>query len=130
MPAACAGPIAAASSCGSRTRPIVSVTPTSSGADEGALDRADAADDDDDEGEDEHRLAHADLHRLQGADHGAGEAGQRGAQRKHHRVEAADVDAQRADHLAVGFAGADAHAEPRPGDQHVEGERPRRGRRR
>ena len=37
-------------------------------ADERALDRADAADDDDDEGEDQHRLAHADLHRLQRAD--------------------------------------------------------------
>ena len=52
----------------------------------------------------------------------AGKTGQRRAQRKHHGVERADVDAERADHLAVGFAGADAHAEPRLGDQQIEAE--------
>ena len=47
-----------------------------------------------------------------GADQRAGEAGERGAEREDHGVERADVDAERGDHLAVGLAGADAHAEP------------------
>ena len=58
-----------AKACGSRKRPIVSIEADEERADQRALDRADAADDDDDEGEDQHRLAHADLHRLQRADH-------------------------------------------------------------
>ena len=51
-----------------------------------------------------------------------GQTGKRGAQREDQRVERADVDAERADHLAVGFARADAHAEPGPRDQRVEGD--------
>ena len=40
---------------------MVSIRPTMIGGDEGAADRADAADDDDDEGQDQDVLAHADL---------------------------------------------------------------------
>src|SRR3546814_4671359 len=67
----------------------------------------------------EHELA--DLHRLQGPDQAAGEAGERGAEGEDGGVEGADVDAERADHLAVGLAGADLHAEARLGVQQVEG---------
>ena len=47
----------------------------------------------------------------------AGKAGQRRAKPEHQRVEQLDVDAERADHFAVGGAGADQHAEPGAHDQ-------------
>ena len=90
------------------------------GADQRALDRADAADHDDDEGHDQDRLAHADLHRLDRADQRAGEAGERGAEGEDDGVEPGDVDAEGGDHLAVGLAGADLHAEAGAVDQEVE----------
>ena len=55
-------------STGSRMRPIVSTTPTRSAPIKRALYRANAADHDHHEGEDQHRLAHPDLHRLDRAD--------------------------------------------------------------
>ena len=57
---------------------------------------------------------------LQGADHCAGKAGQGGSQREHHSVEGTDIDAKRADHLAIAFAGANAHAETGLGDEKIE----------
>ena len=86
--------------------------------DEGAADRADAADDDDHEGEDQDVLAHADLHGQDRRLHQAGEPGERRAEPEHQRIEQLDVDAERAGHLAVGGAGADQHAEPRAHHQH------------
>src|SRR3954471_6014708 len=50
--------------------------------DERAADRADAADHGHDEGEDEDRLAHADLHREDRPGHDAGKSGKRGARRR------------------------------------------------
>jgi hypothetical protein len=43
-----------------------------------------------------------------------GEPGQRRAERENHRVEPADIDTERGDHLAVGLACPDTDAEPRP----------------
>jgi hypothetical protein len=101
----------------------VSTTPTSSAPMKRAADRPDAANDDDDKGEDQHRFTHADLHRLQRAHHRAGQPGQRRAKRKDDCVKRPDVDAQRPDHLAVAFASADAHAEPCARDQEIESAR-------
>ena len=81
-------------------------------ADERAADRADAADDDHDEGEDQNVLAHADLHGKDRRLHHAGEAGKRSAEAKHQRIKELDVDAERAGHFAIGGAGTDQHAEP------------------
>ena len=60
----------------------------------------------------------------------AGETGERRAESEHQRIEKLDVDAERADHLAIGRAGADQHAEPRAHHQHIEqaGDRERRRR--
>ena len=104
---------------------MVSIRPTMIGGDEGAADRADAADDDDDEGQDQDVLAHADLHGEDRRLHHAGEAGERGAEAEHQRVEQLDVDAERADHLAIGGAGADQHADARAHHQDVEQQRDR-----
>jgi hypothetical protein len=51
---------------------IVSTRPTISAATKAHPDRADAADDDDHEGQDQHRFAHADLDRLDRTDKRAG----------------------------------------------------------
>ncbi len=83
------------------------------GPDQRPLDRTDAPDDDDDESEDQHRLAHADLHRLDGADHRARKAGQRRAEREDQRVEAGNVDAESADHLAIVLACTNANSDAR-----------------
>ena len=49
-----------------------------------------------------------------GACHQAGKAGERSAEPEHQRIEQLDVDAERADHLAIGGAGADQHADAGP----------------
>ncbi len=90
---------------------------------EGAADRADAADDDHHEGENEDVLAHADLHRQDRRLHQSGEPGERGAQPEYQRIEQLDVDAECADHFAVGGAGADQHADTRAHHQDVEKQR-------
>src|SRR5258705_24534 len=63
---------------------------------------ADAAEDDDEEGEDRDVLAHADRGREDGGLHQAGEARQRRADAEHDGVEQLDVDAECCRHLAVG----------------------------
>ena len=45
--------------------------------------------------------------------HHAGEARKRGAEPEYQRVEQLDVYAERPDHLAIGGAGADQHADAR-----------------
>ena len=93
--------------------------------DEGAADRADAADGDDDEGGDQNIFAHADLHGEDRRLHQAGEARERRAEPEHQRVEELYVDPERADHFAVGCAGADQHAEPRAHDEDIKQHRDR-----
>jgi hypothetical protein len=90
------------------------------GGDERAANRADAADDGNDEGENEDVLTHADLHGQNRRLHQAGQAGERGAEPEHQREQQLDVDAERANHLAVRGAGTDQHADPRAHHQHVE----------
>ena len=87
---------------------------------ERAADRTDATNDDHHESEDEDILAHADLDREDWRLHDAGKACKRRAKPEDQRVEELDVDAERADHLAIGSAGADQHAEPGAHDQAVE----------
>jgi hypothetical protein len=48
-----------------------------------------------------HRLAHADLHRLDGADERAGKTGKRGPEREDDGVELGNVDTERCDHFPV-----------------------------
>ena len=93
------------------------------GADEGTADRADSAHDDDDEGEDQDVLAHAEPHGVDRAGHGAGQGGQGHAEGEDEREEAADIDAQGREHLAIAGAGADAHAGPGAGDQPPQAQR-------
>jgi hypothetical protein len=90
------------------------------GGDEGAADRADATDDNDDKSEDQDVLAHADLHHEDRRLHQAGEAGERGAEPEHQRVEQLDIDAERADHFAVRCTSADQHAEPGAHDREIQ----------
>ena len=63
------------------------------GGEEGALDRAYAADHDDDEGQDQDAVAHARLDGEDGAGHCAGEPGQHGAEAEDEGEQAADVEA-------------------------------------
>ena len=105
---------------GSRKRPSVSANPTRSAPTSAPPIEPSPPNDDDDEGEDQHGLAHAHLHRLDRAHQGAGEARQRRAEREHRGVELPDVDPEGGDHLPVGFAGPDADAEARPRDQEKE----------
>src|SRR3954463_9092620 len=74
---------------------------------------ADAADHDHHEHLDEDELAHPRLHRVDRPGHQAGEAGERSAYAEYHGVEELDVDAQGADHGAVGSPGAHQHAKAR-----------------
>ena len=90
-----------------------------------AAHRADAADDDDHQGQDQDRVAHAGLHRQDRPRHQAGEAGQPGAEREDQAVQRLDVDAERRHHRRVGGAGADQHADAGPVDQPVEADRDR-----
>ena len=84
--------------------------------------RIDAADDDDDEGEDEDFLAHADLRLVDRRHQHAGKPGEHRANAEHGCEQQPDIDAERADHLAVRGAGADQHAESGPRDQPVQAE--------
>ena len=102
---------------------MVSMMPTKQRRDEGAADRADAADDHDHESRNENVLAHADLYGQDRRLHQAGETRQRRTEPEHQRVKELDVDPERADHFAVRRAGADQHAEPRAHHQHVEQQR-------
>ena len=107
---------------GRKARPIVSIEADEDRRHQRAADRADAADDDDHEGEDEDVLAHADLGGENGGLHQAGETGERRPDAEHERIEQLDVDPQRGGHLAVGGAGADQHADARAHDHQIERE--------
>src|SRR4051812_8258347 len=98
--------------------------------DERTGDRADAADDDDDEADDEHARSHPGIDRRQRRRDHAGERGKGDAAGEDDAVEAPDVDAEAAHHVAVAGAGADHHAEPRPVDHRIERERDDEARRR
>ena len=85
---------------------------------------------DDDEGEDQDVLAHADLHREQRPEQRAGDRAERRADREHEREQRADVDAHGFRHLAVRRAGAHQHADARSRHQQTEEAAPSPGRRR
>ena len=106
----------------STTLPKVSTQPDQQRADERALDRADAADHDDDEADDQHLVAHAGEHRRHRRRDHPGERGERDAQREHEPIDQLDVDAKAGHHLAVRRAGPDRHAEPRAGDEPIHAE--------
>src|SRR6187399_914808 len=98
--------------------------------DQGAGDRADAADDDDDETDDEHARSHAGVDRRERRRDHAGERRERDAAGEDDAIQAPDVDTEAAHHVAVARAGADHHAEPRAVDDGVERERDDQARRR
>ena len=77
---------------------------------EGATDRADAADHDHHECEDQNLITHTGLHRQDRRHHYAGKAGQHGAEAEHDHEQPLDVDAERRDHWRVGGARAHQHA--------------------
>ena len=79
--------------------------------DERAADRADAADHDDDEADDQHLAAHAGIDRRHRRRDEPRERGEPDPDREDHPIQEADRDAERLHHLAIGCAGADAHAE-------------------
>ena len=79
------------------------------GADKGAPDRADAADDDTDQHQDQDLLAHAHLHRGDRAEQRSGHGGQHGAQREHAQEQQRHAHAHQRGHLPVGRAGAHQH---------------------
>ena len=78
--------------------------------DEGAADRAHAADDDHHEDLADQRQVEVEVGRLVRHLQGAAERGEEGAEREHRREEPALVDAERADHLAVLRRGAHEQA--------------------
>jgi hypothetical protein len=90
------------------------------GGDEGALDRADAADDDYHEGDDDDLVAHADAGLGDRRHHQARQARQDGAERKDQRVQAPDIDSQGAHHGAVRGPGPDQHAQTRVRDHDIQ----------
>ena len=85
--------------------------------DQRAAHRTDAADDDDDEGQDQDLLSHADLDGQHRPGHRPGQPGQHGADRKHDGEQPVDVDAERPDHVAMRRPGPDQHADPGVQDQ-------------
>ena len=104
-------------SSGRKTPPSVSVSPTRSAPMNAPRDRTDTADDDDDEGQDQNRLSHTDLNRLDGPDQRPSQPGECRTQSEDQRVKFGYVDAKCGNHLAVVFAGADLHADPGAFDQ-------------
>src|SRR5271168_3689995 len=96
------------------------------GADETSADRAKPADDQDDEHENGHAVA--DLARDNGlvlSPHHPAHAGERGAGHEHADEHAADVIAQRLDHLAILDAGANHQSEAGAGEKEMHGQRDR-----
>ncbi len=87
-----------------------------------------AANDDDDEGEDQDVLTHADLDEGQRRLHHSGKTGEGGTEPEYEGVEELNIDAERADHLAVGGTGADQHADARAHHQRIQQERNRQRR--
>src|ERR1035437_833090 len=82
-------------------------------------DRADAANHHHYEADDQHGIAHARIDRRNGRRDHASEHRQRHAGSEHQPVEKFDVDTERLDHLAVGTAGANHHAQPRAREQKI-----------
>ena len=68
--------------------------------------------------------AHAGIDRGHRRRDHAGQRRQRDAGREHDAVQAPDVDAQAAHHVAVAGAGADHHAQPRAVDHAVQADAP------
>jgi len=66
-----------------------------------AANRSDAADDDDNKGEDQNALTHANLHSEQRPEHAAGNGAQRSADAKQTREQPPDIGAHHHGHLAV-----------------------------
>jgi len=79
--------------------------------DERALDGAHATDHHHHKTGNQHAFAHARDNRTHGRGDDAGNRGQHDADGKHNGVQGSDVDPQRLDHLPVGFARADQHAQ-------------------
>ena len=80
-------------------------------ADRRARDRADAAEHDHHEREDQHLVAHAGIDGRERRDHDAAERRERDAGREHQPVDALGADAERARHVAVLGRGAHDHAD-------------------
>ena len=103
------------------------VRPDQDRADETAADRAEAADDQNDEHQDGHAVADLAVdHGLILRPHHPADAGKRGPGHEHADEHPADVIAQRLDHLAILDAGAHHEAEPRAGEEQMHGERYRK----
>ena len=108
---------------------MVSTRPTRQGGDECSRGSSRCRRWNDDEGEDEDILTHADLHREDRCLHESGKSRERRAEAEYQRVEEFYVDAEGAYHC-IGGTGADQHAEPRAHDEDIEeeGHRERRPR--
>ena len=97
-------------------------------AEEGAPERAEPADHDDDERLDDHLGVHAGHDGLDRRHQRAAEPAEERADHEDAGVEPVDVDAERAQRLAVERGGADEAARPRAVQHEPEGERDARGR--
>ena len=87
------------------------ISPAIEPAEHRAGERPDAADDDDDEGLHQNRLADVGRDRHHRRIDDAGETGRHGANAEHEHEDLVDVDAERIDHLRVLDARAHDHAD-------------------
>ncbi len=86
---------------------------------QGAVDRADAADHNDDEAENQNLVPHSGKHRGDRRGDRAGESGERHARGENQGEQPRHVDSQGRRHLAIAGAGADSHAGLRSMDHEV-----------